>query len=256
MIVNRFGALLVFCLAALLTSCVSIVDDEKEVHSGYHEVVAEMTDEDQLALYLSLKERIMVKQNAFQMEYVSASAGHQADLVALAEQYIFATLCDSIWSHWYDTPWEFYGTTEQPGKGSIACGYFVTTTLDHVGYHIDRVALAQQAASVIITTLCGKGKTKIIGNNDVEALLAYVKTQEDGVFICGLDNHVGFIQKTGGKIYFVHSSGLSHQQKVMKEELHKSNAIQYSKAYYVGNLLSNQENLIKWIKKEKIELQK
>lgn len=240
----------------LLVACAANSDSGDIVYSEYHESIVQESDDDQLVMYDDLIDRIEEKQSRFTVEFPTVDETHQLGLVSLARNYISTTLCDSVWSHWYGTPWDFYGTTQVPGEGNIACGYFVTTTLKHMGYNIDRVVLAQQAASVIITTMCGVGKTKIIGNNDTEALSEYVLNQEDGVFICGLDNHVGFIQKKGEKVYFVHSSGLSNQKKVMKEELLKSNAIQYSNAYYVGNLLSNETNLIKWIKKEKIDLQK
>lgn len=247
--------LLLLVSFGLLGSCVNSELTEP-MHSEYQETVSNESVEDQLLLYQDLKERIQEKQNLFRTEYPTVDQSLKEGLVALARDYIAVTLCDSIWSHWYGTSWDFYGTTETPQKGNIACGYFVTTTLKHAGYNIDRVTLAQQAASVIITTLCGKGKTKIIGNNNTNALIKYLETQSDGVFICGLDNHVGFIEKVGGKIYFVHSSGLTNQLKVMKEELSESMAIQYSNAYYVGDLLGNKETLLKWINGEKIPLTK
>lgn len=209
----------VFLLVLALISCAANNDagdvvDEPE----YHTSLATELVEDKLVKYDKLLANIKEKQTKFNLEYPKADKQHQSGLVALAREYVSTTLCDSIWSHWYGTDWDFYGTTETPGKGNIVCGYFVTTTLKHVGYNIDRVTLAQQAASVIITTMCGKGKTKIIGNNNTEELVAYMNEQSDGVYICGLDNHVGFIQKQGDKIYFVHSSGLSNQLKVMKEK--------------------------------------
>ncbi len=238
-----------------MTSCLTNSEMEEVTHSEYHESIVSTSVEDKLVMYDALRSRINSKRDLFKAEYPNVDAAHQKGLVSLAQSYVSATLCDSVWSHWYGTEWDFYGTTETPGKGNIACGYFVTTTLKHVGFNIDRVKLAQQAASVIITTMCGKGKTKIIGNNDLEALAAYIKSQNDGVFICGLDNHVGFIQKKGEDMYFVHSSGLGNQLKVMKEELLKSNALQYSNAYYVGNLLANETNMVKWITGEKINLE-
>lgn len=246
----------VFILAVLLISCAANPEIEAAGHSPYYGTIDDMNVDDKLIIYDELRERIQEKQKRFTIEFPTVDKAHQTGLISLARNYISTTLCDSVWSHWYGTSWDFYGTTETPGKGKIACGYFITTTLKHMGYNIDRVTLAQQAASVIITTMCGKGKTKIIGNNDRNALQDYILKQKDGVFICGLDNHVGFIQKKGKKVYFVHSSGLSGQLKVMKEELLESKAINYSNAYYVGDLLANETNLIKWIKNEKIEMQK
>lgn len=216
----------------------------------------EISPEEKLESYKKLTSRIEQKQKQFELEFPTVDKVHQDGLVALAKGYISTTLSDSIWSHWYGTPWDFCGTSIEPGFGKIACEYFVTTTLEHVGYRIDRVKLAQQAASVIIATMCGEGKTKIIGNNNYVDLEDYIMSRKDGLYICGLDNHVGFIQKNDNKAYFIHSSGLSGQLKVMKEEIESSHAIQCSQAYYVGSLTANESNLIKWIKKEKIDLVK
>lgn len=236
-------------------SC-SFVGENVIAHSEYHASLIEENLEDKAEQYHELVGRISIHQDKFKNEFSKVDAAHQQGLIALAKNYIHVTLSDSIWSHWYGTLWDFNGTTESPGDGYIACGYFVSTTLRHVGYNVDRVALAQQAASVIITTMCGKGKTKVIGNNDKEALEDYMLSQKDGIYICGLDSHVGFIEKKGELVYFVHSSGLYSQLKVVKEELKYSAAIGFSQAYYVGDLLANTSNLEKWIKKEKITVEK
>lgn len=204
--------------------------------------------------YSELMNRVSVKQKLFTIEYPSSNPEHKKGLIALSHNYIYETLCDSIFPYWYGTKWDFNGTTTTPRQGKIACGYFVSTTLQHIGYNINRVTIAQQAASHIITTLCGKGKTKVIGHSDVKKLRAYLHTQKDGIFILGLDNHVGFIQKADTNLYFIHSSGIQTQLKVLKERVSESVAIRYSKAYYIGDLLSNDNNTEKWIKNEKITL--
>lgn len=42
-------------------------------------------------------------------------------------------IIDSLMPCWYGTPWDFNGCTTEPGKGSIACGYFVSTVLRDAG---------------------------------------------------------------------------------------------------------------------------
>jgi hypothetical protein len=48
--------------------------------------------------------------------------------------------------YWLGTTWNFNGTTQVPGEGSIACGYFVTTLLRDAGVKLERVKLAQMAS--------------------------------------------------------------------------------------------------------------
>ncbi|WMJ72126.1 hypothetical protein RCC89_02925 [Cytophagaceae bacterium ABcell3] len=39
-------------------------------------------------------------------------------------------LVNKLIPYWYGTKWDFEGHTDVPGKGEIACGYFVSTTLN------------------------------------------------------------------------------------------------------------------------------
>ncbi|HLP10863.1 MAG TPA: hypothetical protein VK177_02965 [Flavobacteriales bacterium] len=144
-------------------------------------------------------------------------------------------LRDSVFAYWYDTPWNFYGTTEEPRKGNIACGYFVTTTLKHLGLNIDRVYLAQQASSVLIKEVCDTESIKVFSNSHYENMKKYVKEHSGNIFIAGLDNHVGFIVKEGTDMYFVHASGIS-PYKVVKEKIDDANLLVYSKYHMVGHL--------------------
>ncbi len=73
---------------------------------------------------------------------------------------LFVTLIDSIFPAWYDTPWDFNGISNVPGEGEIACGYFVSTTLKHAGFNLNRYKLAQQGANEIATAICGKSNLK------------------------------------------------------------------------------------------------
>ena len=107
------------------------------------------------------------------------------------------------------------------------------------------------AASNMINVLCGEGNTKVIGYNRTGKLIEYLKAQEDGIFLLGLDNHVGFIHKLGEQIHFIHSSGIQSQQKVMKELLEESAAVIFSKAYYVSSLTGYKRGMEKWLKGER-----
>jgi hypothetical protein len=252
-ILNTTTHLTLIGIFFLFCSCNSASDNLPSHYSAFDQQLNIESPTEIQSRYNGLTRRIYAKQKRFTVEYPTVDQAHKNGLITLAKSYIYKTLCDSIFPHWYGTKWDFNGITQTPREGKIACGYFVTTTLKHMGYNINRVKIAQQASSHIITTMCGKGKTKVIGHNNKAGLNKYILSQKDGVFICGLDNHVGFIQKKGKAVYFIHSSGFK-PQKVIKEKLMESKAIEYSEAYYVGNLLANKTNLIKWIKKEPIAL--
>jgi hypothetical protein len=170
-----------------------------------------------------------------------------------AKDYIYQTLTDSLFKYWYGTPWDFNGTTQKPRGGKIACGYFVTTTLSHLQFYLPRVKMAQQAASRIIRSLCPKSSIKVF--NQLQQLQQHLSKQPDGIYIIGLDTHVGFMWKTNQELYFVHSS-YSGQRQVSKEKWNESQVLGKSKLLMVGNLTDNTQLIEDWILGRNIALSK
>lgn len=77
--------------------------------------------------------------------YRNAGTDSPRDLILREAGDVFReAVARDIAPFWYGTPWDFNGTTEQPGTGAIACGYFVTTVLRDAGVQLERVRLAQQ----------------------------------------------------------------------------------------------------------------
>ena len=77
--------------------------------------------------YESLRKRILVRKKELR------TMNPESRKIAF-----FHTLVDSIFPYWYGTEWDFNGITESPRKGEIACGYFVSTTLKHMGIRLNR----------------------------------------------------------------------------------------------------------------------
>lgn len=168
------------------------------------------------------------------------------------EKYIVTVLTDSVFHFWYDTPWDFNGITQKPGEGEIACGYFVTTTLLHSGFKLERVKLAQQAASIIIQTLCNKETIKTFTNGNLKGLKNHLEKSKNGIYIIGLDNHVGFIHKNDTSIVMIHADYIN--DKVSRERLSDCRAIINSKFHMIGNFSGNAEILNAWRKNEEIRM--
>jgi len=92
-------------------------------------------------------------------------------------------LVSEIIPQWYGTKWSFDGYTEVPKSGSIACGYFVSTTLRDMGMNVNRYKLAQKApyheAKVIA---CGT-TIETLQNKTKEELKAYfIANKKDGLY--------------------------------------------------------------------------
>jgi hypothetical protein len=169
----------------------------------------------------------------------------------MAKSYLYNILTDSVFYYWYGTTWDFNGITEKPRKGKIACGYFVTTTLAHCGFFLPRVKMAQQAASIIIRSLCRQESIRTV--NKLSLLKGYMDKQEKGIYILGLDTHVGYLWKSEEGLYFVHASYSGNKQ-VSKEKWDESRVLSKSKLFMVGDMLGNPLLIKDWIEGASIVL--
>lgn len=140
-----------------------------------------------------------------------------------------------LFPYWYGTKWGFYGTTESPQHGTIACGYFVTTLLRDAGLNINRVKLAQQASSVIIQSVCENENIKTFSNAKNEDFFKYIKDQGESMYIVGLDFHTGFIYFDGKEIYFIQAKYYD-EVAVVKEVANKSRVLLSSKFKMLGRI--------------------
>jgi len=156
-------------------------------------------------------------------------------------------LTRKIFPYWYGTNWDFNGTTQEPNKGSIACGYFVTTTLRDIGLNINRIKLAQCASEEMIKKLVSEDNIYRFSNKSIDEFETNLKQKGNGIYVVGLDNHTGFVLFSDEGSYFIHSSGIS-PYKVVKEKLTESSLIVKSKYRVVGKLSSDKELLLNWIK--------
>lgn len=208
--------------------------------------------EQHLVAYGATRNRIHHKRLDYEQDW-KQHPQKKTVLQNMATQYLHQMLTDSIFNYWYGTTWDFNGITEQPKKGKIACGYFVTTTLEHCGFSLPRVKLAQQAASIIIRSLCTPKSIQVF--NQLNRLKKHLDKQPNGVYIVGLDTHVGYLWKTATNLYFVHSSYSGNKQ-VSKEHWDQSIVLGKSKLFVVGDLLGNKNLILQWIEGTPIKMKK
>jgi hypothetical protein len=124
------------------------------------------------------------------------------------QQFFINSLTKHIFPFWYGTRWSFYGNTTTPGDGSLACGYFVTTTLSHAGVKLNRVKLAQCASEEMIRSLVQKQNITHFNGLTLQNFISGITQKGKGIYIVGLDNHTGFIYiDSTNEVRFIHSSG-------------------------------------------------
>lgn len=186
-------------------------------------------------------------------ELAGSDSGRMAVLKE-AEKCLLNNLVNGIIPHWYGTPWEFNGHTDVPGEGEIACGYFVSTTLLHAGFNLNRYKLAQQSAYNEIKTLQTTGSVHKLINKDVDELVELAQSSlKEGLYVIGLDFHVGYLLKWKEEVYFVHSN-YWYPSQVIVEYAKTSVALMGSASYYIGEVTTNKALLKKWIFNTRISI--
>lgn len=157
-----------------------------------------------------------------------------------------------IMPFWYGTPWDFYGHTENPGSGTIACGYLVSTTLNHLGINVNRYTLAQQWPVDIVRSLSAEEYYHYSSKNTA---IDAIRKMGYGLYIVGLDNHVGFAKYDQWGVHFIHSNWAGSRT-VVSEDPQYSTAFSTTRNYYIGKLSNNEHFITKWLHATNIKVSK
>jgi hypothetical protein len=165
-----------------------------------------------------------------------AARGPQAENQVLdrARAALARIVAGSILPAWNGTPWSLGGTALGPGEKPVACGYFVSTALEHAGLRVERRRLGQQAAENIVRTLVPADRVARFRRAPLDLFLHTVAGGGDGVYVVGLDYHVGFLVIEGGTSFFHHASRQAGQ--VVREPAVLSRALARSSYRVVGKL--------------------
>tara|TARA_B100001173_G_scaffold312490_1_gene334049 strand:- start:2793 stop:3419 length:627 start_codon:yes stop_codon:yes gene_type:complete len=161
---------------------------------------------------------------------------------SLNSESFYFIMTDSVFPDWMGTKWDFNGISNAPGKGMIACGYFVSTTLKHIGFNLNRYKLAQQGASTVVDVLCGKDKMRSVLESDIIQKLKNLG--DNRLYVVGLDYHIGFLAVENNQVYFIHSDYF--KGKVVREKADDSISFSSTNAYVYGELTNNQSLFTKW----------
>jgi hypothetical protein len=187
--------------------------------------------------YSALKTQIKNTQKQFNKGYATADTNGKDSIRKAARQYVFETITSHLFGQWYGTPWAFYGHTKEPRQGEIACGYFVNTILSDAGFNIPGDDWAQLASETFIVKLTSDLKRS--SNKPISETQKYVANRGDGLYLVGLDKHVGFIYVKGETVKFVHSNYYQREIGVMAEDLDTKNPLRDSKYRVLGKLLDD-----------------
>ncbi len=165
-------------------------------------------------------------------------------------------LVNQIIPYWYGTPWSFEGHTSVPGKGNIACGYFISTTLQHAGIQINRYRLAQQAPQDEARAIAmGDSVTVVYGRWADKALPELRNTLQDGLFFIGLSgSHVGYLLKRQGKFFLLHSN-YTYPAEVRIEPADEQSVLNNFDRFYIAPVSTNKKLVEAWLEGREVPVQ-
>ena len=154
---------------------------------------------------------------------------------------------------WLGTPYDFNGTAEKPGEGKIACGYFVSTVIRDAGFKVNRYKLAQQPSANILHTFIPREDCFLEVGTEYPIYADNVEEMDDGIYLVGLDTHVGFIVNRSDGMKFIHSSG-SRPWAVVEESRKNAGALQRSNWRMIGCLTGEPGVIRTWLAGDKVKV--
>ena len=197
--------------------------------------------------YKEIKDSIVINRKKFFIKYPSLTALNKKAAIEEITNFWVSNINNELFNKWQHTPWDYNGTTEQPGQGAIACGYFVTTILRDMDCKINRNKLAVCASSQMMKSVVPNQKIKNLSYLSYPAFNDTLSHLGKGVYIIGLDFHTGYIVNDGKENWFIHSYYVKRVG-VIKEKVLDSCSLRSSKTRWLISLTNDKEFLNRWLK--------
>jgi hypothetical protein len=255
--IERRDLLLAVMAASVATGCVSGVDRDTVAKQPESTSRASPSSSTALSVinpakYNDVRSKIDSARTELSSRYQhTENFDQKLNVINDAREYLTRSVYNELFPYWYGTEWDFNGTTETPGQGKIACGYFVSTVLRDAGLKVQRARMAQQASENIVLSLTTDAHIKRFRNVNITDFVQVVQNWGPGLYVVGLDIHTGFILNVEGDVYFIHSSYIDPYA-VVKERALESRILSGSKYRILGKLSADDQLIMKWLKGEAI----
>lgn len=169
---------------------------------------------------------------------------------ALASELVLSI--DELADYWVGSDWgRGVPQSDTPQAGKTNCGTFVGALLRDLGFTVDIKKLQRLPSQGIILSFVKGKRVRKFGSASMEHFLASVKKMGPGLFIIGMDAHVGLLIQTETELRYMHSS--SETGKVVKEPAAEAWTIRTSQYRVVGKILSPQ-NIRYWLRGRRISV--
>lgn len=197
--------------------------------------------------YEFLKREIEQKRASLAKRYSDARTANDISLVHTEARKALEKSLPELMRCWLGTEWDFSGTSQTPGQGKVACGYYVSTVMRDAGFKLERIRLAQQPSQNIIETFIPRPGMHVRAGMNYDKFLSEVASRGPGIRIVGLDRHVAFlVVEDDGEVRFIHSSG-GAAKSVVDQSREEATTLQRSKYRVTGNITGNDEVIHEWL---------
>lgn len=195
--------------------------------------------------------------------YEQASAAEQAKLRAEARRLLEDTIIEAVFPAWLGMPWGMGSDStatppHEPGM-KVGCSYFVTSVLLSVGVELENRFTFAQAPAIHIQRSLAPDQASLHRYFSIpaEQLRDRIAALGDGLYIIGLDTHLGFVVVRAGEVRFVHAR-YTGARVVSDELLVESVAIANSrpKGYFVTPLFQDGRLVDLWLRGQVVPFQR
>ena len=99
--------------------------------------------------YEILKADLERKRQSLARGYAQARSANEMFKIRTEARETLESALPKLMRCWLGTAWDFSGTSQIPGEGRIACGYYVSTVMRDAGFDLERIRLAQQPSQTL-----------------------------------------------------------------------------------------------------------
>lgn len=196
--------------------------------------------------YAVLTEELQRWREDLAERYAKSKSAAEREAVEHDARVILEEVLPAMMRCWLGTPWDYNGTADGPGKGKIACGYFVATVLRDAGFRVDRYKLAQQPSENILRTFLKREACSLTVGEHYDAFADNLSRVSPGIYVVGLDTHVAFLVVESSGFRFIHSSG-SAPWCVVDEGREEAEVLRKSNWRMLGNFTGDHGVVKTWL---------
>ncbi len=201
--------------------------------------------------YPALQSRIDKERQSLERQWASAPGQSQSERLGHLEQHLLQRI-DSLHRAWLGTRWGLgMPQTTRSQQGKVNCGLFVALILRYAGFNFNIWTFNRQAAVHAIKSMAPRKQRRYFSRVKMKRFLAEVKKMGPGLFLIGLDFHIGFLRQDERGLRFIHASYID--KVVVDEPAKEAIPIVTSKNRVVGKIL--QPRMLRgWLSNKRIKI--